>query len=144
MPLDLDVQDSWEPDHVRLRWPVGIATDALTKHLWSLPIELTATGASGRVLEVAAAEAVHSCHVAARGFSCTVVEPSPRLIAKARQEMAGLGVHVDLVRAIGEGLPFPTRRSTACCVIPRWITLPRRSSACARWCACWHPRDAWC
>lgn len=102
----LDIQVAWDPEAVRRGWPTGIENEALLARLWSRPAELTTEGATGRVLEVAAAEAVHACELARRGLACVVVEPSATLLARARKHMADYGVHLDLVRGIGETLPL--------------------------------------
>jgi ubiquinone/menaquinone biosynthesis C-methylase UbiE len=104
---ELEIQDAWNPDAVRRGWPSGLENEGLLRHLWSKPVALTARGASGRVLEVAAAEALHACHLAEQGLECVVLEPSATLLARARGHMARLGVRLHLVRGIGEGLPFP-------------------------------------
>src|SRR5262249_11911847 len=105
----LDIQDGWQPDAVRRGWPRGIENEGLLRHLWSKPVALTADGAKGRVLEIAAAEAVHACRLAQGGLECTVVEPSPGLLVAARGNMERFGVRLQLVRGIGEALPFPDR-----------------------------------
>jgi ubiquinone/menaquinone biosynthesis C-methylase UbiE len=104
---ELEIQDAWNPDAVRRGWPSGLENEGLLRHLWSKPVALTARGAHGRVLEVAAAEALHACHLAEQGLECVVLEPSAALLARAREHMARLGVRLELVRGIGEGLPFP-------------------------------------
>ena len=106
---ELDIQDAWDPDAVRRGWPAGLENEGLLRHVWSKPVALTALGATGPVLEVAAAEALHSCHLAEQGLECVVLEPSAALLARARSHMARLGVRVQLVRGIGEALPFPDR-----------------------------------
>jgi len=105
-PSGLDVQAAWDPDAVRHGWPRGIENDALLARLWSRPVELTAAGARGRVLEIAAAEAMHACELARRGLACVVVEPSAALLERARAHMRDAGVHLELVRGIGEMLPL--------------------------------------
>jgi ubiquinone/menaquinone biosynthesis C-methylase UbiE len=104
---ELEIQDAWSPDAVRSGWPSGLENEGLLRHLWSKPVSLTARGATGRVLEVAAAEALHACHLAEQGLECVVLEPSAALLARARNHMQRLGVRLELVRGIGEGLPFP-------------------------------------
>jgi ubiquinone/menaquinone biosynthesis C-methylase UbiE len=104
---ELDIQEAWEPDAVRRGWPAGLENEGLLRHVWSKPVALTAHGASGRVLEVAAAEALHSCRLAEQGLDCVVLEPSAALLARAREHMLRIGVRLELVRGIGEALPFP-------------------------------------
>jgi len=106
-PPELEIQDAWSPDAVRSGWPSGLENEGLLRHLWSKPVSLTARGATGRVLEVVAAEALHACHLAEQGLECVVLEPSAVLLARARDHMERLGVRLQLVRGIGEALPFP-------------------------------------
>lgn len=106
---ELDIQGAWDPAGVRQEWPEGVENEGLLRHVWSKPVALTLLGATGRVLEVAAAEALHSCRIAQHGLECVVVEPSAALLGKAREHMARFGVRLHLVRGIGEALPFPDR-----------------------------------
>ncbi len=104
---DLDIQGEWDPQHLRRRWPTGPDNWFIHERLQIVPVEATALGASGRVLEIAAAQAIHSCRIAAHGLTTFVVEPSPPMLAQAREHMAEFGVHLHLIRGIGETLPFP-------------------------------------
>ncbi len=106
---DLEIQGAWDPDPLRAQWPLGLDNYFIMKRLMEVPVEQTLFGASGRVLEVAAAEAVHSCRLAAQGLECHVVEPSEGMLARAREHMATHGVHLNLVRGIAEALPYPDR-----------------------------------
>jgi ubiquinone/menaquinone biosynthesis C-methylase UbiE len=104
---DLDIQGAWDPDPLRQQWPMGLDNYFIMKRLMEVPVEQTLVGASGRVLEVAAAEAVHSCRLAERGLESHVLEPSEQMLARAREHMVERGVHVHLVRGIAEALPYP-------------------------------------
>ncbi len=104
---EFDIQGSWDPDPIREDWAVGQDFRIVIQRLTELPVELTARGATGRVLEVAAAEATHSCHLARRGLDCYVVEPATSMLARARDSMAQFDVRFALVRGIAETLPFP-------------------------------------
>ena len=106
---DLDIQGAWDPVPLREQWPMGLDNYFIMKRLMQVPVEQTLVGASGRVLEVAAAEAVHSCRLAAHGLESHVVEPSEGMLARAREHMAEHGVHLHLVRGIAEALPYPDR-----------------------------------
>src|SRR5262245_26147835 len=70
MPLDLDLQTTWDPDPLRQPWPQGRHNRAFFSRIAGLPVELTASGTTGRVLEVAASEAVHACGLAELGLEC--------------------------------------------------------------------------
>lgn len=108
-PDGLEIQDAWDPVPLREQWPMGLDNYFIMKRLMQVPVEQTLIGARGRVLEVAAAEAVHSCRLAAQGLECHVVEPSEQMLARAREHMARHGVHLHLVRGIAEALPYPDR-----------------------------------
>ena len=107
LPEGLEIQDAWNPVPLREQWPMGLDNYFIMKRLMEVPVEQTLLGASGRVLEVAAAEAVHSCRLAERGLECHVVEPSEQMLARAGEHMASRGVHLHLVRGIAEALPYP-------------------------------------
>ena len=107
LPDGLEIQDAWNPVPLREQWPMGLDNYFIMKRLMEVPVEQTLIGARGRVLEVAAAEAVHSCRLAAQGLECHVVEPSEQMLARAGEHMAQHGVHLHLVRGIAEALPYP-------------------------------------
>ncbi len=106
---DLDIQGAWDPVPLREQWPMGLDNYFIMKRLMEVPVEQTLVGAVGPVLEVAAAEAVHSCRMAAAGLACHVVEPSEGMLARAREHMTVRGVRLNLVRGIAEALPYPDR-----------------------------------
>ena len=104
---DLDIQDAWDNAPLQERWPRGEDGLYYLRRLAVVPVEETAAGASGRLLEVAAAEAVHACKLAAGGLAAHVLEPSEVMLGRAREHMAERGVHLHLVRGIAEALPYP-------------------------------------
>ena len=104
---DLDIQDAWDNAPLQERWPRGEDGLYYLRRLAVVPVEETAAGASGRLLEVAAAEAVHACKLAARGLAAHVLEPSAVMLGRARAQMAERGVYLHLVRGIAEALPYP-------------------------------------
>ena len=101
-----DFQRDWDFHALHGRWPTGHDNDFIIDRLRVVPVEATAAGARGRVLEVAAAEAVHACKLALRGLDCVAVEPSPAMLAQARERAAELGARLTLVRGFAETLPF--------------------------------------
>jgi SAM-dependent methyltransferase len=103
----LDIQRDWDPTSLYGAWPGSRDSHFVHQRLADLPVAVTARGARGRVLEVAAAEAVHSCKLSLKGLESVVLEPSPVMIAAARRRMAEYGARLTLVRGIGEKLPFP-------------------------------------
>jgi ubiquinone/menaquinone biosynthesis C-methylase UbiE len=108
-PADVELQKAWDPDPLRQTWPMGRDVKAFFERIFHVAIWLTADGATGPVLEVAAAEAAHSCRLAQQGLECFVVEPSPGMLLRAREQADAAGVRLRLVRGIGEALPFPPR-----------------------------------
>ena len=103
----LEIQRDWDAAALHGKWPPSLDSRFVYNRLAELPVAVTARGASGRVLEVAAAEAVHSCKLSLRGLQSVVLEPSPVMIDVARRRMAEYGARLTFVRGIGEKLPFP-------------------------------------
>jgi len=128
----LDIQREWDVATLQARWPASADTRFVYGRLSELPVAVTARGASGRVLEVAAAEAVHSCKLSLRGLESVVLDPSPVMIDVARRRMVEYGARLTFVRAIGEKLPFRTPRSSASSASRPSITLPGPIWASAR------------
>ena len=104
----LDIQRDWDVAALQGgNWPPSLDDRFIHDRLAEVPAAVTARGASGRVLEVAAAEAIHSCKLSLHGLESIVLEPSPVMIDVARRRMAEYGARLTLVRGIGEKLPFP-------------------------------------
>ncbi len=106
-PTEIELQKAWDPDPLRRIWPMGRDVKLFFERIFHVTIWLTSDGATGPVLEVAAAEASHSRRLAQQGLECFVVEPSPGMIVRAREQADSAGVQLRLVRGIGEALPFP-------------------------------------
>jgi ubiquinone/menaquinone biosynthesis C-methylase UbiE len=102
----LDIQRDWDVAGLQDGWPASFDTRFVHERLFHLPAAVTARGATGRVLEVAAAEAVHSCKLSLGGLESVVLEPSPVMIEIARGRMAEYGARMTFVRGIAETLPF--------------------------------------
>src|SRR5438309_2007284 len=100
-----DIQRDWDSAGLE-GWPKGFDTRYLLGRIAELAVETTAEGATGPVLEVAAAEALHACRLSLRGLETFVVEPSWAMLARARAHRAELGARVTLIRGIAETLPF--------------------------------------
>jgi len=102
------IQLDWESDPLRHAWPDGPDMRFIMGHIGEMVVDRTAAGGPrGRLLEVAAAEAVHACKLAKAGFETYVLEPSPAMLERARGWMKFYGVDVTLVQGICEQLPFP-------------------------------------
>jgi SAM-dependent methyltransferase len=103
------IQRAWDVSALHDAWPSGPDNKYIMDRLGVVPVEVTAAGAHGRVLEVAAAEAIHSCKLALRGLPTVALEPSRVMLDRARARMAEYGTRIELVRGIAETLPFPDR-----------------------------------
>ena len=103
-----DVQREWDVAALGAGgWPTARDGQFVHQRLQDLPASVTGRGATGRVLEVAAAEAVHACKLSLQGLETVVLEPSSIMLAIARERMAQFGARLTLVRGIAEALPFP-------------------------------------
>jgi len=102
----LEVQLDWDVSELRARWGHRPDDEYLMRQLLDAPVEATAAGATGRILEVAAAEAIHSCRLSLRGLETFALDPSPAMLERARDRIAQYRAAVTLVRGIGETLPF--------------------------------------
>jgi ubiquinone/menaquinone biosynthesis C-methylase UbiE len=102
----LDIQGTWDAADLRRRWRSGRDTDFVHRRLFELAVAATARNATGRILEIAAAEAVNACRLSRGGLETVVLEPSPAMLEAARERMVEQGTHLTLVRGIGEMLPF--------------------------------------
>ncbi|MDX2170052.1 MAG: methyltransferase domain-containing protein, partial [Deltaproteobacteria bacterium] len=101
-----ELQLDWDADQLTPSWPSGPDTAFVLLRTATVASDVTAAGAPRRVLEVAAAEAVHACRLSAQGIACVVLEPSTAMLAKARQRIDAQGAAVVLVRGVAETLPF--------------------------------------
>lgn len=101
-----ELQLDWDAGKLEDRWPTGPDTSYLLLRTGVLPSQVTGEGGRGRVLEVAAAEAIHSCRLSLQGMESIVVEPSATMLGRARQRIAEYGARVTLIRGVAETLPF--------------------------------------
>jgi ubiquinone/menaquinone biosynthesis C-methylase UbiE len=103
---EFDIQQEWTPDHLARSWRDRFHTAFMLECGAAAVTEAVLDEASGRVLEVGAADASHSTRFAARGLVAVVVEPSTAMLGRAGQRAAEHGAPLRLVRGIGEHLPF--------------------------------------
>src|SRR5262245_57831034 len=103
---DLQVQRDWNAFPLREQWLRSPDHLYVFRRLESLTIEMTAAGAHGRLLEVAAADAVNACKLNKLGLEAFALEPSPTMLEGARKWMDASDAKVTLVRGIAETLPF--------------------------------------
>src|SRR4051812_4839128 len=99
---DLQIQGAWNPYPLREEWPMTPDSVFMFRRLANAPVEATAEGAHGRLLEVAAAEGTHASRLSKLGLAAFIVEPSTLMLEGARRLMAQTGTHVTLVRGIAE------------------------------------------
>jgi SAM-dependent methyltransferase len=101
-----ELQLDWDVDKLHGNWRLDPDNEFIMARLGTEPIAATMAGGPGRVLEVAAAEAIHACKMSLQGTDTYVVEPSPTMLARARERIREYGARVHLVRGIAETLPF--------------------------------------
>src|SRR4030095_1670633 len=101
----MELQLDWDIDRLQADFANGPDTAYVMARLSVVPAEVTAAGEPQRVLEIAAAEAVHSCKLNLRGIQSDVVAPSPVMLARARERMVEFGATVSLIRGVAETLP---------------------------------------
>jgi SAM-dependent methyltransferase len=104
----MELQLDWDIDRLKHRW-AGPDTAHVIARVSELSPQVTAEGGPRRVLEVAAAEAVHACKLSVQGMETFVVEPSPSMIERARARMTEFGAQLVLIRGVAETLPFRDR-----------------------------------
>ena len=102
----VELQLDWDVGNLQNAWPTGLDTRYLMYRVGVEPSEVTARAEGGRVLEVAAAEAIHSCKLNLKGMESFVVEPSLAMLERAKQRIAEYGARVTLIRGICETLPL--------------------------------------
>ena len=69
-------------------------------------LERASAGGPGRLLDVACGGAHHAPEFHRRGWQVFGLEPSPEMIARGRRVAAEAGTELQLVRGLGEALPF--------------------------------------
>jgi SAM-dependent methyltransferase len=104
---DNPFQLNWDFKALHGAWPTGPDNAYLLNRLRDIPVDATAEGARGPVLEVGASEAIHSSRLSLRGLKTVALDPSFPMLGHARERMAEYGTHFELVRGISEKLPFP-------------------------------------
>src|SRR4030095_5094444 len=105
----MELQLDWDIDRLQADFANGPDTAYVMARLSVVPAEGTGAGEPPAVLGTPAAEAVHSCKRNLRAIQSYVVEPSPVMLARARERMVEFGATVSLIRGVAETLPFPDR-----------------------------------
>lgn len=107
MPVPHDsLQLDWSPASLRARWPHGPDNDFILRRISEVVIEVAGEEGRGSVLDVGSAEAVQSRLLHGRGLSPFILDPSPLMLERAREEMQQGGARLTLVRGVSEQLPF--------------------------------------
>lgn len=102
----LEFQLDWDSEKLLGTWPTGPDHFFIMHRMSEVSVEATAAEGPGRLLEVAAAEATHSCKLNLRGMESIVVEPSLAMLERARVRMEEYGARITLIRGVAETLPF--------------------------------------
>jgi len=103
---DFEIQRDWDCRRLFFTFPSSRDSGYIIERQREIAVEETARGATGRVLEVAAADAIHSCKLNLRGLESFVLEPSPAMLDLARRRMGEYGARLTMIRGIAEALPF--------------------------------------
>jgi SAM-dependent methyltransferase len=101
-----ELQLDWDDAKLHDNWPNRLDHRFLLRRLDEITADTTLAGGTGRVLDVAAAGATHTCEMSLRGARAVALDPSPAMLQSARDHMATRGAQVMLVRGIAETLPF--------------------------------------
>lgn len=101
-----ELQLDWDDAKLHDNWPNRLDHRFLLLRLNQITAEITLAGGTGRVLDVAAAGATHTCEMSLRGARAVALDPSPAMLQSARDHMAARGAQIMLVRGIAETLPF--------------------------------------
>ena len=98
------LQLDWDADALAQGWSDGPDHRFFLARLHDTTVAATLEGGARRLLDVAAGEASYVADIARRGPHAVALDPSPRMLARARDVIAG--APVTLVRGIAETLPF--------------------------------------
>lgn len=101
-PTDL----GWQPEPLLADWPRGLDNDFIMVRMEAAFLEKAAAGAPGRLLDLACGEARHAPDLHCRGWKVIGLEPSSAMIAKARRNALETSTPLEMVRGVGERLPF--------------------------------------
>ena len=84
MPATDELQGDWDAQPLRDHWTRTPDLRFAFDRFAELSVGATASGASGEVLEVAAAEGIHAFSLSERGLAVCILEPSPTMLVRAR------------------------------------------------------------
>jgi SAM-dependent methyltransferase len=101
-PVDL----GWQPEPLWEEWPNGRDTQFVMWRMEQAFRDVAIQGGGGRMLDVACGNAFHAPEFVRAGWRVYGLEPSSEMIVRANAYAADHGVRIDVVRGIGEYLPF--------------------------------------
>lgn len=102
----VDLQLDWDNTWVGADCFDRIDHHFLINRLLRLTAEVALRSKPARVLDVAAAEGIHTADLALAGVDAIAIDPSPAMLQRSREEMAQRGTRFGLVRGIAETMPF--------------------------------------
>jgi SAM-dependent methyltransferase len=105
-PAVEDVDLSWQPEPLREDWPTGRDTDFILWRMEQAFLDEAKSGAGGLLLDVACGHARNCLELRKGGWRFIGLEPSVEMIRRAFEWTASEGETVEMMRGIGETLPF--------------------------------------
>lgn len=108
-PKQVDL--GWQPEPLKDDFPTGPDTHFVLERIEEAFLERAVPGAriagtKGRLLDLACGQGKHALDLVAAGWDWLGLEPSPDMIERARADNVINGRPVEMLRAIGETLPF--------------------------------------
>jgi SAM-dependent methyltransferase len=101
-----EVDLGWQPEPLREAWPTGRDTNFIMMRMEQAFSEIASSGRGGSLLDVACGNAFHAHEMHQAGWHVYGLEPSPEMIVRAIDEVRGHGARIEMLRGIGEVLPF--------------------------------------
>jgi SAM-dependent methyltransferase len=101
-----DLQLDWDTAGVRAGWRDRLDHRYLIGRLLRLTADVVLRGKPRRALDVAAAEGIQTADLALAGVAAVAIDPSPAMLARAREVMTERAARFALVRGIAETMPF--------------------------------------
>ena len=99
-----DVQLDWDADALATQWPGSPDHGFFQQRLYEVTVEATRADAAHRLLDVAAGDASYIGHIVQRGPRAVAIDPSPLMLARAREANQRRSAPVMLVRGVAGGL----------------------------------------
>lgn len=100
--VDLD----WTNEPLLAKWAGGRDNNFILARIEKAFLKTAGDGTPGRLLDLACGDGKHIPALREQGWNVFGLEPSPAMIDKAKATFAEAGTRSELLRAIGEVLPF--------------------------------------